>query len=252
MSKIAPRLSAYADKYQRIRFERNDAGVLVVTLHTAGASLVWDTTAHDELAYAFTDIACDPENRVVVLTGEGDAFCDAIDFSSFVLNGPSDWDNSVFEGQRLLNNLLSIRVPVIAAVNGPVSQHSEIPILSDIVIAADTTFFQDAPHFPGGIVPGDGVHIAWLYTLGPKRAKYFLLTGQKLDAAAALAGGVVDEVLPADQVLPRALALANEMAQKHTLALRYTREVLTRGIKGLMHDQLGYGLAHEALAALDL
>ncbi|GAA1010492.1 crotonase [Acrocarpospora pleiomorpha] len=252
MSKIAPRLAAYAGKYQRIRLERDDAGVLLVTLHTDGDSLIWDTTAHDELAYCFADIACDPENRVVVLTGAGEAFCDAIDFTSFTLNTPGDWDNSVFEGQRLLNNLLGIRVPVIAAVNGPASVHSEIPILSDIVLASDTTYFQDAPHFPGGIVPGDGIHTAWLYALGPKRGKYFLLTGQKLTAREAKDAGAVDEVLAPDQVLPRALELAHGMAQKHTLTLRYTREVLTRELKGLMHDQIGYGLAHEALAALDM
>lgn len=251
MSKISPRLADYAGKYRRIKLERTD-GVLVVTLHTDGASLVWDSLAHDELAYVFNDIACDPENKVVVLTGAGDAFCNDIDFSSFTLAGPADWDNSVFEGQRLLNNLLAIRVPVIAAVNGPFSVHSEIAILSDIIIATESTFFQDAAHFPNGIVPGDGVHTAWMYALGPKRGKYFVLTGSKLSAADALSAGAIDEVVPDGQALTRALDLAQEMAKKTLLALRYTREVLDRPIRREMQNDLGFGLAHEALAALDL
>lgn len=251
MSKIAPRLGDYQNKYERIRLERSDNGVLVATMHTNGGSLVWDSPVHDELAYAFTDIACDPDNKVVVLTGTGDAFCAAIDFSSFTLNRPLDWDNSVFEGQRLLNNLLSIRVPVITAVNGPATTHSELAILADIVIASATTYFQDEAHFPNGIVPGDGVHTAWINAIGAKRAKYFLLTGQKLTAQEALEAGAVDEVVAPEAVLPRALEIANRMAEKSLLALRYSREVLNRDIRRTMHDNLGHGLAFEALAALD-
>jgi enoyl-CoA hydratase/carnithine racemase len=252
MSKIAPRLADYQDKYQRIRLERSDNGVLVATMHTNGGSLVWDTTVHDELAYLFTDIACDPENKVVVLTGAGDSFCADIDFSSFVLTGPLDWDNSVFEGQRLLNNLLAIRVPVITAVNGPATIHSEIGIVADIVIASSTAYFQDNAHFPNGIVPGDGVHTAWIHAIGSKRAKYFLLSGQELSAEDAMAAGAVDEVVAPDQVLARAMELANGMAEKTVLALRYTREVLNKDIRATMHADLGHGLAFEALAALDL
>jgi len=252
MSKVAPRLSDYVDKYKRIKLERSDDGVLVVTLHTDGGPLIWDSLAHDELAYVFNDVACDPDNKVVVLTGAGDAMCDGIDFSSFVLSGPADWDNSVFEGQRLLNNLLAIRVPVVVAVNGPFSIHSEIAILGDIIVATESTFFQDAAHFPNGIVPGDGVHTAWMYALGPKRGKYFLLTGQKLSARDALAAGAIDEVVPDGQAQARALEIAHGMAEKSMLALRYTREVLDRPIRRDMQNDLGFGLAHEALAALDL
>jgi enoyl-CoA hydratase/carnithine racemase len=252
MSSVAPRLKDYADKYQRLAFERDEHGVLTVTLHTNGDSLVWDSLAHDELAYAFTDVTCDPDNKVVVLTGAGTSFCDSIDFSSFVLTGPADWDNSVFEGQRLLNNLLSIRVPVIAAVNGPFSIHAEIALLSDLIVAAESAYFQDAAHFPNGIVPGDGVHTAWMYALGPKRGKYYLLTGEKLSATDARTFGAIDEVVPDGTALARAKELAAPMAQKTSLALRYTREVLDRPIRRQMQDDLGFGLAHEALAALDL
>jgi enoyl-CoA hydratase/carnithine racemase len=252
MSSVAPHLKDYADKYQRLAFDRSEGGVLVVTLHTDGGPLVWDSLAHDELAYAFTDVACDPENKVVVLTGAGSAFCDSIDFSSFVLTGSADWDNSVFEGQRLLNNLLGIRVPVVAAVNGPFTIHAEIALLSDLIVADQSAYFQDAAHFPNGIVPGDGVHIAWMHSLGPKRGKYYLLTGQQLSAEDALTFGAIDEVVPDGTALSRAKELAEDLAKRTTLALRYTREVLDRPIRRQMQNDLGFGLAHEALAALDL
>jgi 6-oxocamphor hydrolase len=252
VASIAPRLSEYASKYQHVRLERQD-GILVVTVHDGqGGSLVWTSQAHDELAYCFNDIACDRENQVVVLTGAGDSFCGAIDFSSFSLGTAADWSHIIFEGQRLISNLMMIEVPVISAINGPVLVHPEIPLLSDITIAADHTVFQDSPHFPSGIVPGDGAHIVWTHILGPQRGRYFLLTDQKLEAKQALDWGVVNEVVARDEVLPRALSLAQTIAAKPELARRYARVVLTREIKRLIHDQLSLGITHEALAALSL
>ena len=80
-------------------------------------------------------------------------------------------------------NLLNIEVPVISAINGPAWRHGEIPLLSDIVLAADTAAFQDSAHFPNGLVPGDGMHIVMPLLLGMNRGRYFLLTGQTLSGA---------------------------------------------------------------------
>jgi len=251
MAKIAPSFDDYKDKYENVKLERED-GILLLTVHTEGKSLVWTSQAHDELAYCFADVACDDENKVVILTGAGDSFCSEIDFSSFNLGTAADWSQIIFEGTRLLTNLLSIEVPVVAAINGPATIHPEIPVLSDITIAADTTRFQDSPHFPSGIVPGDGAHVTWMHVLGPQRGRYFLLTDQELDAQQALEYGVVNEVVPADQVLPRAQEIARRIAAKPALTRRYTRYLLTRELKRLMHEQLGLGLAHEALGALSL
>src|SRR5208282_1965159 len=106
--------------------------------------------------------------------------------------------------KHLLMNLLDIEVPIVAAVNGPALVHAEIPVLSDIVIAAESAEFQDAPHFPNGIVPGDGVHVVWPLVLGTNRGRYFLLTGQKLSAREAQTLGVVSEVVSRDKLLARA------------------------------------------------
>jgi enoyl-CoA hydratase/carnithine racemase len=239
----------YAQKYSNVSMRRHD-GILQLTFHTNGQSLVWALDVHDSLPYLFEEIAADRENKVVIMTGTGDAYCDKLDHSTFGSRRPEHWDNVRHEGQRLLNNLLEINVPVIAAVNGPARVHSEIPVMADVVLATRTAVFQDQ-HFKAGTVPGDGCAVVWNHLLGPNRGRYFLLTAQELDAAAALHLGVVNEVLDAADLLPRAWQLAEEFASKSFLACRYTRQVLTHEYKRLLRDGIGHSLALQGLAKVD-
>ena len=87
--------------------------------------------------------------------------------------------------------------------------------------------------------------------LGLNRGRYFLLTGQTIDSAKALDLGLVSEVLPGQELLPRARELASQLAQQSDLVLRYTRVSLTQYVKGMLHDILGYGLALEGLGSAD-
>ncbi len=242
---------AYFDRYPTIHFERDAQGILLVRLHTNGGPVVYASQNHRDWCSAFHDIGMDRDNRVVILTGTGDEFIHQFGWDAQT-RSPSDWDHVYSEGKRLLRNLLDIEVPVIGAVNGPATIHAELAVLSDITLASDTACFQDRPHIPFATVPGDGVHVVWQELLGVNRGRYFLWTGQVLSAHEALALGVVNEVLPPDRLLPRAYELARQLAALPELTRRYARVVLTVRLKRLLDEALGYGLALEGLAAVDV
>jgi enoyl-CoA hydratase/carnithine racemase len=248
------RLADYADKYPSVKMERRN-GVLQVTLHTNGDSLRWGMGVHAELPDAFLDIGRDRENRVVIITGVGEEFSGpaATPGTTMFAKRPSvhTMDTIHWEGRNLIMNLLNIEVPVISVVNGPAWRHSEIPLLGDIVLASETAAFQDSAHFVSELVPGDGVHVLYPMLLGMNRGRYFLLTGQIIRAQEALALGLVAEVMPADQLLARAWELAESMAKRPTLLLRYTRLLFTEHLRKRMSELLGYGLAMESLAVME-
>lgn len=251
----------YAHKYRSMRMERRN-GILQVTFHTDGGHLEWAEVPHRELGFAFADIGSDRDNKVVIMTGTGDAFIGrgsnpkpawttAPEGSEGAWSRFALWDKTYWEGKKLLMNLLDIEVPVISAINGSARVHAEIPLLSDIVLAREDTVIQDAGHFPRGIPPGDGVHVVFPLLMGMVRGRYFLLTGQEVSAREALQLGLVNEVLPRERLLPRAWELAELLAQKPPLTLRYTRVAFTMLLKRLLQDMLGYGLAVEGLAAIE-
>src|SRR5580658_591239 len=252
----------YAGKYHHIKMERRD-GILQMTLHTNDAELKWGMGPHEELSYAFNDVARDHENRCVIITGTGDAFCAEVDAGKgrgVPITGDgapqpagvraTTWDHIYNDAKYLLMNHLNIEVPMIAAVNGPALIHAELAVLCDIVLAAEEAEFQDAPHLPNGLVPGDGVHVVWPLVLGPNRGRYFLLTGQKLAAREALELGVVNEVMQREKLLPRAKELAREICKRPMLAQRYARVAMTQVLKQQMLDGLGYGIALESLSMM--
>jgi enoyl-CoA hydratase/carnithine racemase len=246
------RLDAYRDTFPNARLTRSKGGVLEVALHTAGDTLVFNGYTHEQFVDLFHAIASDADNRVVILTGSGSAFMESIRPEGFDFFTPRGYDKIYREGKKVLMNILDIEVPLIAAVNGPARLHSEYILLCDIVLATPSTVFQDKPHFEFGIVPGDGVHLLWQEVIGTIRGRYFILTRQELDAQTAKDWGAINEIVPADKLLPRARELAEGLAKLPPLTTRHTRIALIQKLRRIIDEGVGYGLALEGISAADV
>ena len=253
------RFAEYKDSYEHYKFELSPEGILFMQCHTNGGPLEWYWESHDRMSDAFADIAGDRDIKVVIHTGTGDTYnalwgkpvtadqtplYNAYDDAE----GVTTMDEKAWFGRMIIENLLAVDVPMIAAVNGACTMHSEIPLLMDIVLASDDAYFQDLSHFPRGMVPGDGQHVVWDQLVGPSRARALLLTGHKLTAQEAREWGVVWEVLPKDQLLDRAWELARDLAMRPPIALRSTRHLMVQNLKRAFLNEMDHGLQAELWA----
>jgi enoyl-CoA hydratase/carnithine racemase len=245
-------LGTYRDSFENARLTRSKTGVLEVSLHTNGGTLVFNGHTHEQFVDLFHAIASDRDNRVVILTGSGSAFMETISPEGFDFFTPQGYDKIYREGRKVLMNILDIEVPMIAAVNGPARLHSEYILLADIVLAIPSTIFQDKPHFEIGVVPGDGVHLLWQEAIGTIRGRYFILTRQELDAQTAKEWGAVNEIVPSDKLLPRAREIAEELAKLPPLTTKYTRIALTRKLRRIIDEGVTLGLALEGISAAEV
>ena len=137
---------AYAGSYRNIAMSREN-GILEMRFHTDGGPLRWTHIggAHSELGAAFADVAADPENRLVIMTGTGEAFSLSADgLEEPLRRDTATWDIILRNGMRLIHSLLDIDAPVISCINGPAYRHPEIPLLADIVLCAENAVIQDA------------------------------------------------------------------------------------------------------------
>jgi enoyl-CoA hydratase/carnithine racemase len=226
-------------------FRRED-DIVELRFHDEDRPLVWNAQAHREITEAFHWLAMQRSVKVVILTGTGDVYCNELDVTSFA---STPWHEIWWEGRRMLTGLNDLEVPVIAAINGPATVHSEIPVMADLVLAAEHAVFADRSHFATrDTVPGDGVNLIWSELLGPTRAKYFLLTGSSIDAAEALRLGVVNEVLPPDRLADRAWALARELAARELAVLRYAKAAVSVGTRRNFTENLSHSLGVEGCA----
>jgi enoyl-CoA hydratase/carnithine racemase len=246
------RFNEYRTRFPNARLTRSESGVLEVALHTDGGVLIFDGHTHEQFVELFHAIGSDPDNRVVILTGSGNAFMETITPDGFDFFTPRGYDKIYREGKKVLMNILDIEVPMIAAVNGPVRLHSEYILLCDIVLATPSVVFQDKPHFELGITSGDGVHLVWQEAIGTIRGRYFILTRQELDARTAREWGAVNEILPANRLLPRAREIAEGLASLPPLTTSYTRIALTQKLRRIIDEGVALGLALEGISAADV
>jgi enoyl-CoA hydratase/carnithine racemase len=251
----------YRERFSWARLERDDDGILLVTLHTDGDSLRWVTfkgtadapevvvtPAHWELGELFRLIGQDLETRAVILTGTGDTFIHAPGASRAEANArgrhsAASWDETSRVAVDMVMNHLNVPVPMIAALNGPAPYHAELAVMCDVVLAPHEGYFSDASHYSTGAVPGDGVAILWTTLLGPNRGRYFLMNAEELSYEEAHRLGVIGELLDPSDVLDRAYELARDYAQNEPSVARYSRFLLTQPLRRAMTENLTFGLA---------
>jgi enoyl-CoA hydratase/carnithine racemase len=243
----------YFDRCENFALTRSASGVLTLRFHTNGGPVTFTGTTHSNFPRLLEDIAFDRDNKVLVITGTGDRFMTDIDGPSLGdLTKPMASDVAYMEGRRIPQRLADLEMPIVAAVNGPASVHSEYVLIADIVIASDTAEFSDFPHLTFGINPGDGLQIVWEEVLGLNRARYYALTQGTFSAAEAKEWGAVAEVLPQNQVLSRAQELAEGLAAKPQLLTRYIAVTLRQRISRRMAEGTLVGMALEGLTAANL
>ena len=174
--------------------------------------------------------------RCAVLTGAGSAFSSGGDVKAMRDRNPPFSGNSArlsenYRGeiQRMVRAVWNLDVPLIAAVNGPaIGLGNDMACLADIRLASETALFGQT-FLKLGLIPGDGG--AWLLQqlIGYPRAAQLLLTGQLINARTACEWGLVGEVTPPDELLPRALEIAGQIAEQPPVALRMAKQLLRAG-----------------------
>lgn len=216
--------------------------VVELTLNRPGALNAMSRRLVSDLAQAIQDVSRDDTVRAIVLTGAGRAFCCGLDLKELSEDigaiGKFDWHGP--------NSLLSVARacphPIISAVNGfAITGGLELALLGDFLIASDTAKFADT-HARMGITPSWGLTQVLPRLIGVNRARQMSLTGGFVDANTALQWGLVNEVVPANQLLERAHALAEQIAETDRPTMGKIRDLIAQSAE----LPLGAGLDRES------
>jgi enoyl-CoA hydratase/carnithine racemase len=231
-----------------------------------GAIMVWTldqpqtrnaltgNNAASEFVQACEAVARDTSIRVVVLTGAGPVFSsggNVKDMQKYEHNSiPTEVIRDEYRHgiQRIPKALYPLDVPVICAVNGPaIGAGLDLTCMCDIRIASETALFAES-FVRVGIVPGDGG--AWLLprVVGMSKACEMAFTGEAINAQQALACGLVSRVVPADQLMNEAMALAQKIAANPGTVLRMTKRLLREGEKSSLESLLELSAGYQAIA----
>lgn len=229
--------------------EVEDHGAVhVVRMARPHARNAVNTELHRELTEVWGRLAVDPKVRAVLLCGSGGAFSAGGDaeWLHTVANDQVERARSLAEAKRLAGEMLRFPLPIVAAVEGPaVGLGSSLASLCDLVIMGESAYFAD-PHVAIGVVAGDGAVATWPFLISMMRAKEFLYTGAKIDAATAVQLGLACRAVPDDQVLTEAMALAQRLAELPATALRATKRALNMQLERASIGVLDYACATEA------
>ena len=239
--------------YQHLTFERREHGVLFITINRPEVLNATNDRLHWELTQVWLTFDRDPEARVAVVTGAGTrAFSAGGDLEMVEANSrdPRRLARTVREASDLVYNMINTDKPIVSAINGvAVGAGLVVALLADISIMSETARFTDG-HTKLGVVAGDHAAILWPLLCGMAKAKYYLLTSEFIDGREAERIGLVSLCVPQEQVVPKALEVADRLARGAQLAIRWTKRSLNNWLRqaGPIFDQ---SIALEMLTFMD-
>jgi len=243
-------------RYEYIKVEKADK-LATVTLNRPDALNAIHPPLHLELERIWVDLAEDPEVNAILLTGAGKAFCVGGDVKGMSGGNrdkkddgqPRQWSLALTMAgaKRLIHNILAVEQPIIGAINGDaVGLGATIALFCDVIVASEKARFGD-PHVRVGIVAGDGGAVIWPLLIGPARAKEFLMRGNLVNGTEAAKMGLVNYAVPPEELLAKAQALAQELADGPTWAIRWSKVSVNKWLRDQVNAILDTSLAYEML-----
>jgi enoyl-CoA hydratase len=239
--------------FHHFRTELREPGILWVTLDRPERRNAITPQMHSEFAPLFSRIADDRDVAVVVLTGAGEkAFSEGADFGGMQDNldagGYEDGHPGLMvESANIVRAQLSIRQPIIAAVNGDaIGLGATLALFCDMVLMADHARIGD-PHVKAGIVAGDGGAILWPLLLGPHRGKEVLMLGDLMSADEAYRLGLANHLYPVASLADEVGEVAQRLASGPRVAIQFNKRLANTEIVDRVNRLLDASLAMEAI-----
>jgi enoyl-CoA hydratase len=236
--------------YETILVER-DGRVGTITLNRPQALNALNSQMMNEVTSAAAEFDDDPGIGAIVITGSPKAFAAGADIKEMSALAFADVFGSDYFATWA--KLAAVRTPTIAAVAGhALGGGCELAMMCDLVIAADTAKFGQ-PEIKLGVLPGMGGSQRLTRAIGKAKAMDLILTGRTIDAAEAEHSGLVSRVVPADDLLTEANAVATTIAAMSLSATRMAKEAVNRAFESTLTEGLLYErrLFHSAFATDD-
>ena len=193
-----------------------------------------------ELSEAISDLSESADVRVVIITSAGKAFLAGADIAEMKDMSPDEAIQFSKSGQKVFDLIASLEKPVIAAVNGfALGGGCELALACDIRIASDKAKLGQ-PEVNLGVIPGFAGTQRLSRLVGAAKAKEMIFTGDMVDAQTALSIGLVNQVIPADQLMNVCMELANKIASKGPTAVKMAKRAINQGIEARLEEGSAY------------